>query len=226
MRQKKPTGIKPSSILEMKRNSEKQTPKKIIYIICEGDTEVIYFKNLRKQLRAATIEVIRSKGSAPISVVEHAIDIIKTETGVDEIWCVLDRDQHPTFEKAKAKWQQYVPSDTDKSQAARFMVVSNPSFELWYMLHFSFTTKSYMYYTNKTAAMQVESDLKKKLAANGVKDGKPWRNVFSILYPLTKAATKNADSLLTHNRSANTDNPETNVHELVRSIGHDYGERW
>lgn len=47
-----------------------------VLIVCEGQTEGRYFKEFKKLLRSSgvDVEVVDDAGSAPISVVNHALD--------------------------------------------------------------------------------------------------------------------------------------------------------
>lgn len=118
-----------------------------ILIVCEGiETEPNYFQSLKQELRlqSVDIQIVR----APVGVlklVERAkevqdiqTDLVKTQRRMgdpqtarayDEVWCVFDREterDNPDFHKAIQKALQY-----------KFLLaVSNPTFEIWYLLHF------------------------------------------------------------------------------------------
>ena len=97
MRNRKPTGQKVRKI-----NIRKILPK--IIIICEGETEELYFNELIQLLRLTFIQVksvVSHKGSAPISVVQSAIEKQQTEVTnkgmvnkFENIFCVIDQDSH------------------------------------------------------------------------------------------------------------------------------------
>ena len=82
-------------------SDQKQTPERIL-IVCEGKkTEKNYFDRLSRLLELRNIEVTHYN-SAPISVVNGAISRKQEEENdfpFDEVWCVFDRDHHPTFLK-------------------------------------------------------------------------------------------------------------------------------
>src|SRR2546421_8637367 len=68
------------------------------------------------------------EGESPKTVVEHAVDLNRSAggEGFDETWCVFDRDEHPQIQDAM-----------QQARAHGFSVAfSNPSFELWVLLHF------------------------------------------------------------------------------------------
>lgn len=121
----------------------------IVLIVCEGSkTEPNYFKTLRTlwKLPSAQVEIRGGEcRSQPIDVVDFAIDKkLKREnshrkSGIpkyDQIWCVID---HEAANK---------PENLDRAlDIARLhginIALSNPCFELWFLLHFKYSTKPY-----------------------------------------------------------------------------------
>ena len=130
-----------------KRNRERRParrapfadPKPTILIVCEGQvSEPEYFTGFTRAVRNPRV-TIRIEGGAgvPQSVVEAAKRLkreaerqAKREKDdnirYDFVWCVFDIDDHPNIASA--------------SQMARDsgieLAISNPSFELWLLLHF------------------------------------------------------------------------------------------
>jgi hypothetical protein len=119
----------PRSDSSFTRSLRKKESERIL-IVCEGEkTEVNYFKGLCQLLRLPTVEVAHDN-SAPISVVDGAIKrkqyAKKNGDDFNEVWCVFDRDHHPTFFEA-----------IDKAKAHDLkLAISVPSFEYWYLLYF------------------------------------------------------------------------------------------
>lgn len=81
---------------------------------------------------------IRAPGGDPRALVEYAAEMAAQadeqarRTGddnlrYDEIWCVLDVDEHARLEEARRIG----------SEAGVKLAVSNPCFELWLLLHYS-----------------------------------------------------------------------------------------
>ncbi|MFI7076420.1 RloB family protein [Micromonospora sp. NPDC049903] len=106
------------------------------YLICsEGEnTETLYFKGLRRELRAGTvrIEVFSGKGQ-PYGVVQKALtEAERAAAGgepYDEVWCVFDveaPDPHAQLDAALGLAKQH----------RIHCAVSNPCFEVWLLLHF------------------------------------------------------------------------------------------
>ena len=101
------------------------SPQRRILIVCGGTrTERQYFEGLMKARRNPMVEVkLLSKGVAPDQLVRHAK---RVGEGYDELWCVVDTDE---FDIAKAARMA--------DELGVRLVVSNPCFELWLLLHFA-----------------------------------------------------------------------------------------
>lgn len=115
----------------------KQIPKvikksKIIFILCEGETEVCYFKDFATCAHAThKVKVKKGIDTAPLRLVEEAEKILLFDQSHDrkllEIWVVFDRDRHISY---KAAFEE----------ASKFPQIkiawTNPCFEFWLLLHF------------------------------------------------------------------------------------------
>ncbi|MEU5903876.1 RloB family protein [Micromonospora sp. NPDC047467] len=108
------------------------------YLICsEGkNTETLYFKGLRRELRASNVRIVVTSGQGePYGVVEKAIAEVERATAsgndYDRVFCVIDVEAPPTHTHARL--------DAALRLAARhgiICVVSNPCFELYLLLHY------------------------------------------------------------------------------------------
>lgn len=120
-----PKNSKYSSPFRNRREGDREWQPTVL-IVCEGETECVYFRSLIKEWRLSTVKIEEPKGS-PISVVDHAC----TQKEVyDTCWCVIDKDQHPTFDNAKKK----------AKDNAHKTIISIPCFEVWIFLHFDYKT--------------------------------------------------------------------------------------
>lgn len=186
---------------QLQRRVGERKPRERFLIVCEGETEMSYFEAIRRELRLSTTEVHvcgKTCGSAPISMVDHAIELKKHEKEMpyDHVWCVSDRDRHATLEKAVDK-------------AARHQVhlaLSIPCFEIWILLHFRSGGKPY------EGADALIRDLRKCLP--GYTKGKV---PFDILWERRSIALQHAEHLAA-SRDQPRQNPSTNVHKLVRAL--------
>ncbi len=132
---------------DYKRREAFKEPRKSILIVCEGEkTEPIYFNALKETLRLIMVDVeIVGEGAAPITVVNSAIalredrkDIVKkrkslTKAVYEVIYCVIDVEApqpHGSLTDAVIK------AKDNKVE----VILSNPCFEYWYILHFRKTS--------------------------------------------------------------------------------------
>jgi len=123
----------------IRRRGPCRPPKTRIIVVCEGRvTERNYLRAFQHCARNPRVhlEVAKETG-VPLTVVQCAIRL-RAEARAeakkqrdenllwDEVWGVVDVDDHPRLDEALAL------ADSEDIQLA----VSNPSFELWALLHF------------------------------------------------------------------------------------------
>ncbi|OGT38393.1 MAG: hypothetical protein A3F12_07765 [Gammaproteobacteria bacterium RIFCSPHIGHO2_12_FULL_38_14] len=196
------------------RRAPKKSPYETILIVCEGEkTECNYFRDLCKFhiLNTANIIVMNGEGSAPISVVDHAIEMTEKTADIDHVMCVFDCDEHSTFNQATDKIRQYKPKRNSKSKPRYHVFTSTPCFEVWLLLHFIYSTKPFLKSKNKSAADNLVSHLRQHWSDYT----KNHLSLFSALNEKLESAFKNAKKLARHNEDVNSKNPATNIHELV-----------
>ena len=108
-------------------------------IACEGDSEEAYLEDLRQSLRLSKnqIIVLNEKGTDPLTIVRTVLlqrqGMQKEGLWVagDTAWAALDGDEHR--DNNADNWYQSL----DLAQAHQIhFALSNPSLELWYLLHF------------------------------------------------------------------------------------------
>jgi hypothetical protein len=121
-----------------RRHGNRQERQRFL-IYCEGSvTEDLYFNELRRELRAATVSIkLGRHHGEPYQLVEEAIEHQRRapqraedryET-YDQVWCVFDVEaprSHPRLRDATRL------ADRHDVRCA----ISNPCFELWLYLHF------------------------------------------------------------------------------------------
>jgi hypothetical protein len=126
----------PRTNVSLHRPKPKKIEFKKILIVCEGSkTEPNYLDDACRYYRinTASVEIIGKEcNSAPITVFRYARDRFKEDPSFDEVYCVIDRDSHPTFDDAVSACRAH-PSK-------RFHPISSyPCFEYWIFLHFQYT---------------------------------------------------------------------------------------
>jgi len=183
-------------------------PRARVLIVCEGGkTEPIYFEALRKHRRLTATEVRvcpSERGSHPKSVVECAVQLVNDAKQTEHVsgdpyeavWCVFDRDSHANIHEA-----------IDRADAREFrLAYSNPCFELWYLLHYEYTTA---HINSRTALSKVN----KRIPEYGKS-----ANVYDQLIALQSAAMSNAEKLKQHHESSGGLNRESNPHTTVDEL--------
>ncbi len=149
---------------ELARRAAKKSPYETVLIVCEGEkTEVGYFKGFikDKRLNTANVEVMPSaKGSAPINIVEFAIQTAESREGIDKVFCVFDQDNHASYDLALEKLKNHKPSHKGKSKPHYHAIVSSPCFEIWLLLHFTYTTKPYSSTGKRSVSDNLIADLR------------------------------------------------------------------
>jgi hypothetical protein len=194
----------------IKRRSPHRQPKTRILIVCEGRvTERQYFKAFQHQVRNSRVHVEVSKETGvPLTVVQCAIRLrdeavseAKRERDEnllwDQVWGVFDVDEHPNLDKAI----QLAGSE------GICLAVSNPSFELWALLHFqdqrAFATRQQVRASLKTHLPDYEKSLD-----------------FALMHPHYADALRRAQDLdhAADVHEASGRNPSTGVHRLTELI--------
>ena len=197
-----------------KRREAFKEPRKSILIVCEGEkTEPIYFNALKETLRLIMVDVeIVGEGGAPITVVNRAIarreerkQIAKkslTKTEYEVIYCVVDVDTHETLDQA-----------IDKARGNEICVIlSNPCFEYWYILHFRKTSAPF------NRSKDAKAALRREHSAYSESD----TTIFNVVYPKTSDAIKHSKEVLNEQHNDAEDlrdcNPSTHVHKIVEYL--------
>lgn len=166
-------------VKQRKRNSVVRERKSVVAIGCEGKnkTETNYFRNFSS--RECKIKFSTGNRTDPVGMAEDLVKYIKdedisTEYG-DKIYLLIDIDvnqnKQELINKAKIICDQHNIE----------LIVSNPTFEYWYILHFGITNKSYQ------NSKQAKTELRKILG-----DYTESMDVFEIIKDKTQSAIANA----------------------------------
>lgn len=203
------------------RKSETTESLKRILIVSEGEkTEPLYFDYLKEFLKLTSInvEVSGSPKSCPKKVVEYGKELydnsVQKGIAYDEIYCVIDKDTHAHYSNALSLISTYKKFNF-------FAINSVPCFELWLLLHYTYTTKPFSKTLNKSVCESlIKDELKiflpeyeKNLSSLNQGDIDKIFNESVI-----SEAIKRSKSILAYCKSASTDNPTTRIHELVEEL--------
>jgi len=191
----------------MKRQAKNKRLLANILITVEGETEEYYFrgfiskfpKQIQKQIN---IKVIKVKGGNASVILKNAIKE-KDNLGIKEAYVVLDTDNCKSIGQL---------IQTAKNNGIH-LIRSHLCFELWFVLHYDFTTRSF----EKCEA--IEKLLKEKYIKNYQKASP---SIYEKLYLQTAKAIKNSKKLEEWNHQ-NFEHewefsPYTNIHKLIERL--------
>jgi len=188
---------------------------KTILIVCEGQTEKLYFESF--PVLGVRIRAIDLKGQAKLKLVESTKEIVEnSKEEYDEVWCVFDMD-------VKRGAVEFADFDNAISKALLLgykVAYSNDSFEVWFYLHFNFTDSQHLrsfYY----------KELSNKFGVNYVKEGKKYDFCLRVYDILKKDENSSQEKAIERARSLfkkqenlpyHQQNPNTKVFELVEEL--------
>lgn len=195
-----------------RKSSGKRRRKPVVYLICEGsETEIRYFKKFRSRECNIDIIPIPSQYKSADKLVQKAKATIGfspyyPDEG-DMIWCVFDRDDNTNAMLAKAKQEAL--------KEGYQIAFSNPSFEIWFLLHFN----------NQTTSIENCDAVMKQLKKKGrLEQYEKNKEVYEQLKPLQEVAVERAKSRVEALRREHIEilsresNPVTTVAELVEYL--------
>lgn len=197
------------SINSYARRGPIKEPYDTVLIVCEGaKTEPNYFNGLKGfyRLSSANIEVTKAPGTDPMSVVKYS-EALMNEEKYDRVFSVFDRDGHANFAEAVS----YV-SGTTRGQAGTWhAITSTPSFEVWLMLHYQYSTAPIVAAGGKSAGEMAVHSLRTVLPGYSKGD----KEIFQKTSDNLETAIRNGARLETHNVGSQSNNPATNMHILI-----------
>ena len=192
------------------RSSPKREPYDRVLIVCEGKrTEPLYFQGLADRYRLSMMNiVVVGSGSDPGPVVRKAKELRGREgrhgEKYDRVYCVFDRNEHTTFDKA-----------CDEARASGVKLARSwPCFEFWLLLHFRFSRQPFEKSGGRSAAQSCVDEVRRYLPdyAKGASE------VFHQLAERLERAKAHATQALTDAKDTGELDPSTEVHELVKYL--------
>lgn len=208
--------MKPAKLKDLRRRGPVRQVNKTILIVCEGSkTEPAYIRDMVRDYGIhGVVEVTGDCGSAPISVVEKAIELFEKNGSYDCVYCVFDRDSHTTYDQAIAKVAGHKLEHRERGRiisSARFVAIpSAPCFEYWILLH----------YSSAAPPMPLFADLLPRLKkiSGFAKYEKGMGRIYQNLRDLTDVAVANAASVSRNAAATGSINPVTQMHMLVTEL--------
>lgn len=203
--------------LQYTPKSRKINPTMKIY--CEGDTEYYYFQYLRSVLRFNNLNVIPVKTKEAqtqlITIVEETIirEGINSDSE-DSVWCVID------VEENKQNWGSTIKKINQfQDNKNKFVIISNPSFEVWLLSFFRYSTKRY---TNSELCDELTKLLNVKNYSRDVKG----RNIVKYIdyFKDVKKAIDNSQKQIKFHKDQDRDllefesNPLTQIYLILEKL--------
>lgn len=191
-----------------RRSGNKRPQKNLIIIVSQGkQTEPKYFNHYIKKESSFVLKTEPTNGLDPVSLVKHA-KYLKEEFYVlgprDKIYSVYDVDRFP---ERQLKQAQELAGETNMKTC-----VSNPCFEIWYLLHYKYSTSSLNSY----------DDVKRELLRY-ISDYDKDKDVFSELRQYQAKAISHAKRLDEHHKREEISsicgcNPSTQIYQLIEYL--------
>lgn len=191
--------------------------KNIILLGSEGknETERRYFNGFKPKLNQYIIMHAGGNNTDPIGVVNNTVDEVNYqeldfEDG-DLAFVLLDCD----INKGATNENKLITALKKADKNTITAILSNPAFELWYLLHFGFTTKSF------NSNQELMNDVKRHIP-NYTKS----LDVFNSLFPKIDDAIENAKKLTKYQEKENPGlsplhKTNTDVYKLVEILMND-----
>lgn len=214
-------------------------PKKLLFIAFEGSvTEPKYFLSINQILKDSPnysvkiypiIRFRRDGLSHPKHVrdgiIEYFEEKIKSnfDKKRDELWIVIDIDHHFKGIKGKSEesaYNEYLESLNTKNGIAIKPAISNPSFELWLLLHFVRAEELNLSLIKKNERISNKyTYIKKQLVDIINNKSDPPQLIYNEYYKLTQTAIQNSKShLLCHENIDLLNHVGTSVFNLMNCI--------
>lgn len=197
------------------RHLEFRRSKDTFLIVCEGQTEELYFSSF--PVVSATVELHNLEGQSKLQLVRATELIVdQADYNYNQIWCVFDMD-------VKGGQKEYADFDNAIEQAnskGYQVAYSNDCFELWFYLHFRYTDQA----SHRSFYYQKLSEI---WDINYEKYGKQRQFCLTNYQRLNEdercsqmEAIRNAQNLSDrqNNLPPSKQNPATTVHQLVQEL--------
>ncbi|CAK0779266.1 putative RloB domain-containing protein [Azospirillaceae bacterium] len=206
------------------RKNKNLSPKSRILIVCEGKTEVFYIDDLIKDfsIDKKVIYLIVSKdategndpdksdrskpnGSDLQSLIKYAED---NKEKFDYIFCVCDKDA----------WggQAFISVIKQAEGSGIRMIVSEPCFEYWILLHFEYTTEGFQRMPGEKYSDRVISSIKKHISS--YEKGNRSQDIYKQLKGKMENAIKNSKMSFEGAKNDSKINTKTNFHDLIEFL--------
>lgn len=159
------------------------------------------------ELKLSNVKIF-GEGLDPLSIVNQALDNLRMEK-CDTAYCVFDQDEHSTYRNALRKIEE------NKINSINILAITSvPCFEYWILLHYERTSRSYKRSGKKSAGHQLITAVKKHIPLYS----KGCKNIYKTTKPYLSTAITNAKLIDKEQIQNGTDNPSTQVYQLVEYL--------
>jgi hypothetical protein len=178
-----------------------------VLIICEDEkSSKDYLTDAKVHFRAsASVEVVHLGKSDPRSIVRQGIERLRR---YDQVYCVIDRDTHPTFDEAISLAQGHKNLK---------MIVSYPCFEYWLCLHFQYSRRTFRRKGSESPAQQIIKVLRSFEGMDGYDKG-DCNSLFQKLLPRLPVAIDNSKRSQKDAANDSEMDPSTSFHILLEKL--------
>jgi hypothetical protein len=200
-------------IEQKKRGRVSRTRKNIILIGTEGanKTETLYFSRFNRLNGSYIVRFAKGNDTDPVKIAKSVYKSIQDEAldieNGDLAFCVCDTDVDYAKEDALQRAMRFSKSKDIE------MILSNPCFEVWFLLHFTFSTRCFNSNADVIAALR-----------SYLPDYEKSRDIFEALLPRIERAKDNAVKLDRHHAEARhapetlACNPSSIVYKIVEKL--------
>ena len=112
-----------------------------VLILTEGTkTETNYFNGLKTANRLTSVVIRSLHGQpGPLGLFQRAAEVLSDDHGWDDVYCVVDHDGRDSALRRLER--KLIELDQQYPDTRVQMILSEPCFELWLLLHFQFTDR-------------------------------------------------------------------------------------
>lgn len=197
-----------------KRKISQRASYDIVLIVCEGKkTEPYYLREFCDSLKlnSANIKII-GVGVDPLKLVDNAEQQFNESKDYDRVFCVFDKDQHSTYQNALNKVRSL--RTRSRNSIPIYSITSVPCFEYWLLLHFIDSARPFEKTGNKSSGEVLLNEI-----GNYIKNYyKGHKNIFEMTKANLEIAINRAKRICEQQANHGTDNPSTNMYELIEYL--------
>lgn len=208
---------RPADQASLRRAARPTRESRRLLVVCGSEgNEARYINGLKRHLKNTGVRVdVKEKGCAPLDVLEYGLSHVSRLGEVyDELWCVVDVDEFISSGDNLGRAVRLAQRASDSDLIVK-MVVTNPCFEFWLVLHFSEQRAHLANYGQVKKLLLKHKPGYRKDRLDFARDGYADR--------YAKAAER--ARLLDPSGAAYEVNPSTNMWLLVEALRHRNGGR-